>query len=167
MLGQLDNETKKKIYLSISHGKIVHYLQDGGIEYYKNVSGQVKDVYKKKRVFNGQSLDFWYIDIQDGEDLYSISLPFTSGTFKSIILSLASYEELTDKTPVVIEPYERNGYSKVCIYADGIKLDWITKDLPPLQYDTYRGKQIIDDTERMNFISDVAEKVKNLVNPSV
>lgn len=166
-LGQIENDTKKKIYLSVSRGKIVHYLPNGGIEYFKNVSGQVKDVYQKNRVFNGQTLPFWYIDVMDGEDLYSISLPFASGTFKSIILSLASYKKLKDTTPVIIEPYERNGYTKVCVFADGNKLDWITKDLPPLHTEIFRGKEFVDDTERMNFISDIAKQVKNRVNPNV
>lgn len=166
-LGQIENDTRKKIYLSVSHGKIVHYIQSGGIEYFKNVSGQVKDVYLKNRVFNGQLLPFWYIDIMDGEDIYSISLPFASGTFKSIILSLASFKKLTDKTLVVVEPYELNGYTKVCVYADGKKLDWIKKTLPPLKRDIFKGKEIIDDTDRMNYISDIANQVKNRVNPTV
>jgi len=166
-LGQIENETRKKIYLSVSRGKVVHYLQNGGIEYFKNVSGQIKDVYLKNRVFNGQTLPFWYIDIQDGEDLYSISLPFASGTFKSIILSLASYKKLNENTPVIIEPYERNGYTKICVFADGNKLDWVTKNLPPLKTEIFKGKEIVDDTERMNFVADIANQVKNRVNASV
>lgn len=166
-LGQLDKEARKKIYLSVSHGKIVHYLPNGGIEYFKNVSGQLKDVYQKNRVFNGQTLPFWYLDVMDGEDLYSLSFPFASGTFKSIILSLASCKTLTETSPVIIEPYERNGYTKVCVFANGEKLDWITKKLPPLKTEKFKGKDIVDDTERMNFIIEIASQVKTRVNPSV
>ena len=39
-LGQLDQDTKRKLYLSITHGKVVHYLQNGGVEYFKNVEGR-------------------------------------------------------------------------------------------------------------------------------
>jgi len=166
-LGQIENEAKKKIYLSVSHGKVVHFLKDGGIEYFKNVSGTVKDVYIKNRVFNGQSFPFWYIDVMDGEDLYSLSFPFESGTFKSIILSLASYKKLKDTTPVIIEPYERNGYTKICVFADGNKLEWVTKELPPLKRETFKGKEFIDDSERMEFIKGIANQVKNRVNPSL
>lgn len=112
-LGQLEQDTKRKIYLSISKGKVVHYLPDGGVEFFKNVEGTLQAVYTKERSFNGQKVPFWYIDIKDGEDMYSLSLPYVSGTFKSIILALASDTELTKDKPVVIEPYEKNQYTKV------------------------------------------------------
>lgn len=159
MLGQLEQDTKRKIYLSISKGKIVHYLQNGGIEYFKNVEGTLQDIYTKERSFNGQKVPFWYIDIKDGTELYSISLPYISGTFKTIILALASDEELTKDKPVVIEPYEKNGYTKVVVYSDGVKLDWITKELPPLKEIEVAGRKYTDDSERMAFIENLAAKV--------
>ena len=158
-LGQLEQDTKRKIYLSISKGKVVHYLPNGGVEYFKNVEGTLQAVYTKERSFNGQKVPFWYIDIKDGEDMYSLSLPYVSGTFKSIILALASDTELTKDKPVVIEPYEKNQYTKVCVYSEGVKLDWVTKELPPLKEVVVGGKTYIDDTERMAFIASIAEKV--------
>jgi hypothetical protein len=158
-LGQLEQDTKRKIYLSISKGKVVHYLPDGGVEFFKNVEGTLQAVYTKERSFNGQKVPFWYIDIKDGEDMYSLSLPYVSGTFKSIILALASDTELTKDKPVVIEPYEKNQYTKVCVYSEGVKLDWVTKELPPLKEVVVGGKTYIDDTERMAFIASIAEKV--------
>ena len=158
-LGQLEQDTKRKIYLSISKGKVVHYLPDGGVEFFKNVEGTLQAVYTKERSFNGQKVPFWYIDIKDGEDMYSLSLPYVSGTFKSIILALASDTELTKDKPVVIEPYEKNQYTKVCVYSEGVKLVWVTKELPPLKEVVVGGKTYIDDTERMAFIASIAEKV--------
>ena len=162
-LGQLDQDTKRRIYLSISHGKVVHYLQNGGVEYFKNVEGTLADISLKERTFNGQKVPFWYLDIKDGAEIYSLSLPFISGTFKSIILALASDESLTAETPRVIEPYEKNGYTKVVVYADGVKLDWVTKELPPLKEVVVAGKTYTDDEERMNFIKGVARKVKDRI----
>ena len=104
-------------------------------------------------------MPFWYIDIKDGTELYSISLPYISGTFKTIILALASDEELTKDKPVVIEPYEKNGYTKVVVYSDGVKLDWITKELPPLKEIEVAGRKYTDDSERMAFIENLAAKV--------
>ena len=158
-LGTIDQDTKRKVYLSISHGKVVHYLPNGGIEYFKNVEGTLQDIYTKERSFNGQKVPFWYIDIKDGTELYSISLPYISGTFKTIILALASDEELTKDKPVVIEPYEKNGYTKVVVYSDGVKLDWITKELPPLKEIEVAGRKYTDDSERMAFIENLAAKV--------
>ena len=158
-LGTIDQDTKRKVYLSISHGKVVHYLQGGGVENFKNVGGKLQDITIKERTFNGKPTNFWYIDIRDGADYYSLSLPYISGTFKTIILALASDEELTKDKPVVIEPYEKNGYTKVVVYSDGVKLDWITKELPPLKEIEVAGRKYTDDSERMAFIENLAAKV--------
>lgn len=162
---ELENELNKKKYYSISHGKVVHYLPEGGLERYKSIEGHVTDVYLKDRTFNGQKVPFWYIDIQDKNELYSVSFPFISGAFKSVILSLASCKTLTRDSWVVIEPYEKDGYTKVCVFADGQKLDWVTKELPPLKTEIYKGKEFTDDSERMGFIAKIASEVKDRVIP--
>ena len=162
-LGTIDTDSRRKIFLSISHGKVVHYLTGGEQEYFKNVEGTLSDLTIKERSFNGKNTPFWYMDIRDGKELYSISLPYASGTFKSIILSLASYKSLSKETKVLIEPYERNGYTKVVVYADGEKLDWVTKELPPLKNVTVGSSTYTDDTERMNFIHGIASQVRERI----
>jgi len=162
-LGILDEDTKRKIFLSISKGKVVHYTKGGEAENFKNVEGTLSDISIKERSFNGNRVPFWYIDLKDGGETYSLSLPYVSGTFKSIILALASYRDLNSKTKIVIEPYERNGYTKVVVYADGIKLDWIVKELPPVNKVVVKGKEYIDDEARMNFIKGLASQVKEKI----
>ena len=162
-LGTIDKDTGKRIFLSISHGKVVHYLQGGGVESFKNIEGKLQDITIKERTFNGKRTPFWYLDIKDGRELYSLSLPYVSGTFKSIILSLASYESLNKETNILIEPYEKGNYTKVVVYADGIKLDWVVKELPPLKEIVVGGNTYSDDTERMSFIKELASKVKERV----
>ncbi len=162
-LGTIDQDTKRKVYLSISHGKVVHYLTGGGVENFKNVAGKLQDITIKERTFNGKSTPFWYIDLKDGGELYSLSLPYVSGTFKSIILALASYKSLSKETTILIEPYEKGNYTKVVVYADETKLDWIVKELPPLKEVVVGGKSFSDDTERMNFIRGLASQVKERV----
>lgn len=162
-LGTIDQDTKRRVYLSISHGKVVHYLQGGEVESFKNVEGRLQDITIKERSFNGKRTPFWYLDIKDGGELYSLSLPYVSGTFKSIILSLASYQSLNKETNILIEPYEKGNYTKVVVYADGVKLDWVVKELPPLKEVVIGGNTYSDDTERMNFIKELASKVKERV----
>ena len=162
-LGHYDEDTKRKVFLSISHGKVVHYLSGGKVENFKNVEGRLQDISIKERTFNGKKTPFWYLDIKDGGELYSLSLPYVSGTFKSIILSLASYKSLSKETTILIEPYEKGNYTKVVVYADGNKLDWIVKELPPLQEVVLGGKSYSDDTERMNFIKDIASQVRERI----
>ena len=162
-LGTIDQDTKRKIYLSISHGKVVHYLSGGRAENFKNVEGKLQDITIKERSFNGVKTPFWYLDIKDGVELYSISLPYVSGTFKSIILALASYQSLSKETTILIEPYEKGNYTKVAVYADEKKLDWVVKELPPLKEVVVGGKTFSDDTERMEFIKRIASQVKERI----
>ena len=162
-LGTIDQDTKRKIYLSISHGKVVHYLSGGRAENFKNVEGKLQDITIKERSFNGVKTPFWYLDIKDGGELYSISLPYVSGTFKSIILALASYQSLSKETTILIEPYEKGNYTKVAVYADEKKLDWVVKELPPLKEVVVGGKTFSDDTERMEFIKKLASQVKERI----
>lgn len=166
-LGQLDTDTRRKVFLSISHGKVVHYLTGGEQECFKNVEGTLQDITIKERSFNGKSTPFWYIDLKDGKYTYSISLPYASGTFKSIILSLASCENLTTETKVLIEPYEKTVsgklYTKVVVYADEVKLNWVVKELPPLKQIVLGNNTITDDTERMEFIRNLASQVRERI----
>jgi hypothetical protein len=162
-LGTIDTDTRRKVFLSISHGKVVHYLTGGEQEFFKNIEGTLQDITIKERSFNGKNTPFWYLDIKDGRETYSLSLPYASGTFKSIILSLASYSSLSKETRVLIEPYERNGYTKVVVYAEGEKLDWVVKELPPLKQVTVGSNTYADDTERMNFIRNTASQVRERI----
>lgn len=162
-LGTIDTDTRRKVFLSISHGKVVHYLTGGEQEFFKNIEGTLQDITIKERSFNGKNTPFWYLDIKDGRETYSLSLPYASGTFKSIILSLASYSSLSKETRVLIEPYERNGYTKVVVYAEGEKLDWVVKELPPLKQVTVGSNTYSDDTERMNFIRNTASQVRERI----
>lgn len=162
-LGHLDTDTRRKIFLSISHGKVVHYLSGGEKEQFKNVEGKLQDITLKERSFNGKTEPFWYIDLRDGTELYSVSLSYSSGTYKSIILALASCESLNKDTQVIIEPYEKGNYTKVVVYADGEKLDWIVKELPPLKEVNVGGRSYSDDTDRMNYIRELTSQVRERV----
>ena len=162
-LGHLDTDSRRKIFLSISHGKVVHYLSGGEKEQFKNVEGTLQDITLKERSFNGKTEPFWYIDLRDGKDLYSISLSYASGTYKSIILALASCKNLSKDTQIIIEPYEKDNFTKVVVYADGEKLDWVVKTLPPLKEVNVGGRTYSDDTDRMNYIRDLTSQVRERV----
>ena len=101
--------------------------------------------------------------MRDGKDLYSISLSYASGTYKSIILALASCKTLSKDTQIIIEPYEKDNYTKVVVYADGEKLDWVVKTLPPLKEVNVGGRTYSDDTDRMNYIRDITSQVRERV----
>lgn len=158
MLGQQQQE--RKTYLSINHGKVVMGTGESR-QLFSYVEGTIEAIYTKRSTFGREVVVRWFIDLRDGADLYSLCLPYSSGVFKSIILSLASHTELTASTPVKIEPYEgKNGFTKVVVYADGAKLDWIAKQIPPQEVVTVGGKQIKDDTKQMEYITSLVGAIR-------
>ena len=160
----LGQRQERKTYLSITRGKVVQGT-GGERQYYTYIDGCIEAIYTKHSYFGGEDVVRWYIDMRDGEELYSICLPYSSGVFKSIILSLSSLESLSSSTPVRIEPYEgRNGYTKVVVYAGGIKLDWITKQLPPQEIVTIGGKQVKDDSKQMELITSLCATITERID---
>lgn len=161
-LGQ--NETNKhKVYLTINHGKVVKGSGEAKEEY-SYIDGTIEAIYTKRSTFGNEEVVRWFMDIRDGGELYSLCLPYSSGVFKSIILALASDEALTSSTPVRIAPYEgKNGYTKVVVYSDGVKLDWIVKQLPPQQTIRVGGKQVKDDSEQMQVILSYVDIVQSRI----
>jgi len=156
-------QQERKIYLSINHGKVV---QGTGEEkqLFSYVDGAIEAIYTKRSTFGGEEVVRWYIDLRDGAELYSLCLPYSSGVFKSIVLALAAEQSLTASTPVRIEPYEgRNGYTKVIVYADGTKLDWVTKQLPSQETITIGGRQIKDDTKQMELITSYVKLIQERI----
>lgn len=171
MLGQKIEPTserqdnRRKTYLNIKNGAVVKRNENGQEETFSFVEGRLSSIYKKDRTFRGEKVVYWYIDLQDEEgELFSIGLSYSSNIFKGIILPLASDKGIASikkGANVKIEPYTKNGYDKVVVTADGTKLDWITSTLPPLDEVSIGGRTIKDDTKRMEFISQLAEKVNS------
>lgn len=156
MLGEQIQGAGRKIYLNIKEGAIVRRT-DAGEEKYAFVEGAVEKIYQKERNFRGEAVMYWYIDLRDGSgELYSLGFPYGSNTFKSIILSLAT---ATDLQQVKIKPYTANGYDKVVCYANGVKLDWISKQLPPVEEVVFGGRRVKDDSKRMAYISSLVEEI--------
>ena len=141
-----------RIYLSINRGRIVRTYENGSKVFYTFLEGQLSGLHSKERTFGKERVKYWYFDVQDGEELYSLGLPLYSGVLRSIVLSLASDGELSSETPLRIETYESRNYTKAVVYSNGVKLDWITKELPPAKEITIGGKIVKDETERDNLI---------------
>lgn len=164
MLGQ--SEERKKYYLSISGGKLVH-SENGEKKYYTFVEGKLEKIYRQERNFNGETVLYWYIDIRgEGTELYSIALPYASGVFKSIVLSLAS-EPTVGLGKIRIEPYEKNGYTKVVVKAGERRLDWVTKELPPIEEVEIGGRKIKDDSKRMLLISSLVKDINKTLGKQI
>lgn len=167
-LGTIETKsTLRKIYLTISKGVVERSLDNGRKEQYSYVEGAVERIHQKERTFGSEKMIYWYIDIRDTEgELYSIGFPFNAGTFKSIVLSLAGDESLSSSSIIRIEPYQKGGYTKVRVWADGVKLDWKVKELPPVETVEVGGKKVKDETKRMELISELAQEINDKVGAS-
>lgn len=156
-LGQQEQRARK-YYLSISDGQIVH-SENGQKEYYSFVEGTLEKIYKLERTFNGETVLYWYLDIRGEKDeLYSVSLPYKSGIFKSIVLALASEPALA-LSSIKIELYKKGEFTKVVVSSNGRKLDWITKELPAVEEVYIAGQRVKDDTRRMEYICSLVDSI--------
>ena len=161
-LGKVDETKGRKYYLSISDGRVVH-SENGQKKYYSFVEGSLERIYKLDRVFNGETVPVWYMDIRGEKgELYSLSLPYKSGVFKSIVLSLAS-EPTIGLSTIKIEPYMGGGFTKVVTSSNGKRLDWVTKELPAVDTVYIAGQPVKDDTKRMEFISSLVAKINQTI----
>lgn len=168
MLGELRNTDRRKTYLNIKEGAIVKRTPEGGEKRYSYVEGRLEAINQRERTFRGEVVLYWYLELRDDDsgELYSLGFPYASNTFKSIILQLASkggLESVERGSTLRIEPYSKNGFDKVQVWGEGVKLDWVTRQLPPIDEKTIGGRRIKDDTQRMAFISSLSEQVKNRI----
>lgn len=148
-LGKIQN---KKKWLTIHHGS-VELSENGVKEHYSYIEGQLLCINEVIRNYGKEDVTKWVIDMQDeNNDLYSISFPYNSGIFKSIVLSLASDIFLKPSTIIRIEPYEKGNFTNVVVWSDGVKLDWIIKELPPVEEVAFNGKVYKDESKRMECI---------------
>lgn len=159
MLGTKENKRGKIVFLNVKDGKLIR--RDGlVIEEFDFVEGTLEKIYTKEREFNGERVLYWYVPLRDDNgDLYLLGLPYSSGVFKSIVLSLANDDELTALSTIRIETYLKDGRTKVSVYDQGRKLNWITSELPPVRETQVGGRIIKDDSERMSFIARLVKKI--------
>lgn len=159
MLGTKENKRGKIVFLNVKDGKLIR--RDGlVIEEFDFVEGTLEKIYTKEREFNGERVLYWYVPLRDDNgNLYLLGLPYSSGVFKSIVLSLANDDELTALSTIRIETYLKDGRTKVSVYDQGRKLNWITNELPPVKETQVGGRIIKDDSERMSFIAGLVRKI--------
>ena len=62
-----------------------------------------------------------------------------------------------------IEPYLKNGFTKVVVSVGGTRLDWVIKELPEVKEVLVGGQRIKDDSERMKLIEHYVEEIKKLL----
>jgi hypothetical protein len=157
---------QNKTYLTIKDGKLNCKNARGGMSKYDYVEGILVGIEKKERIFdNGEAVPYWYFDIQESKgELYSLALSYNSGVAKSILNSLAS----VDGYGIIrIETYSKDGFNKVVVYNNGVRLNWKYTDLPPAEEVKVGDKIVKDETKRMELFNNIAVSVTNTINRAV
>lgn len=173
MLGEKITEATKggrKTYLNLTNGAVVKRTPEGE-ERYSYVAGRVISISQRERDFRGEKVLYWYIDLKDvtSGEVYSLGFPYSSNTFKSVILQLSSRKGLASVASggtIKIEPYPSGKYTNVQLYTDDGKLEWAVKELPAVEVKDAGGIKVKDDTKRMALIEALTKSVKANINPS-
>jgi hypothetical protein len=147
----------KVVFLSIKDGKITRKTARGSLERYDYVEGILINVECRERDFTGETVLYWYFDIQESRgEIYSLALSYNSGIAKSILNSLAS----VDKFGVIrIEAYSKDGFNKVMVYNNGQRLDWRYRELPPVEEVIVGDKTVKDESKRMELFNNIAKEL--------
>ena len=66
---------------------------------------------------------------------------------------------MTPLSTIRIETYLKDGRTKVSVFDQGNKLNWITSELPPVRETQVGGRIVKDDSERMSFIAGLVKKI--------
>lgn len=164
MLGNNNSSTSKGFtFLNFKDGKIVK--RNGLIlEEFDFIEGSLEKIFLKERDFNGERVLYWYVVLQDEKnERFALSFNYNSGVFKSVVLSLASDDTIGLSNKIRIDSYFKDGKTKVVVRNGTNKLDWVTRDLPPVNEVDVGGKIVKDESARMELISHYVEKINRLL----
>lgn len=157
MLGQKE----KRIYLNIARGKVIRRT-DRGEQSFDYVEGDLERIYTRDRVFRGERVPYWYLDLRDPKsgELYSLGINASSGVWRSIIMSLGSCTNFL--LPIRISPYHKGDFDRVSVYSGGERLDWV-EGLPPVEEINLGGKVIKSVEKREEFFSQLVNKINGAI----
>lgn len=159
-LGNIGNP-RQTTYLNIKDGKIYARTPDKAVTTYNYVDGVIKRIgVVDRKTATGAPFKDWVISMEDPDtgDAYTLAIGYRSGVMISIVLSLASDLENVYKR-VRIEPYMKGQYTNVAVYLDGVRLDWVTRDLPPVTYHDIAGQKVKDDAARLQFVAEWVDRI--------
>jgi hypothetical protein len=177
----LNNNQSSSIYLQISNGKLVRSFssptqksisrinkvgKEVNEEFYDSLTGYVKGISTKETEYG----KFWVINVNDGENDYTLSTNYSGGYAVSFLKAIpnADLSRVMTITPkIMVDGDKRNSVMFINQDGKGLKHYW-TKDnpgqLPNLEKIKIKGKDTWDDTKRLEYLENF---VKDLFNAKV
>lgn len=174
-------ENQSSTYLSITNGKIARRVKEKTAKSVSRTTASGKEVHEELYDFiEGHLIDIktkdipeeygggktWLLQINDGENEYQLQFPYSSGYANGFLMSIQNCD-LTK--PIKFFPWakEVDGKKKTALYLNQQNnmggweaAEWVyTKDkpngCPPMVQTKYKGKDVWDDTDRMEFLSEM------------
>jgi hypothetical protein len=177
----LNNNQSSSIYLQISNGKLVRSFssptqksisrinkvgKEVNEEFYDSLTGYIKGISTKETEYG----KFWVINVNDGENDYTLSTNYSGGYAVSFLKAIpnADLSRVMTITPkIMVDGDKRNSVMFINQDGKGLKHYW-TKDnpgnLPNLEKIKIKGKDTWDDTKRLEYLENF---VKDLFNSKV
>jgi hypothetical protein len=177
----LNNNQSSSIYLQISNGKLVRSFssptpksvsrtnkvgKEVHEEFYDSLTGYVKGISTKETEYG----KFWVINVNDGENDYTLSTNYSGGYAVSFLKAIpnADLSRVMNITPkIMVDGDKRNSVMFINQDGKGLKHYW-TKDnpgaLPNLEKIKIKGKDTWDDSKRLEYLENF---VKDLFNSKV
>ncbi|MBO4799415.1 MAG: hypothetical protein J5489_02110, partial [Lachnospiraceae bacterium] len=126
------------------------------------VEGDLERIYTRDRIFRGERVPYWYLDLRDPKsgELYTLGINASSGVWRSIIMSLGSCTNFL--LPIRISPYHKGEFDRVSVYSGGERLDWV-EGLPPVEEINLGGKVIKSVEKREEFFSQLVNKINGAI----
>lgn len=161
-----DNDRKPRVYFSISDGCFRHKISPDQIETCNYISGILTHVSQQQQTFNDGVVNFVNFTFSDDNNDLIVSFNRDKGTYRSVINTLASLDDLRNVDIELGIYKDRNsGYNRITVKANGQKITWLysAAEIPAVEKFTHNGRQFDDASKRDTFFEYLLQKVSNAI----
>lgn len=124
-------------------------------EFFDHVEGIITDISVREHADYGRS---WLVTIVDGDQTFILQMPF-SGGHSTAFLKILPNVDLSCKVKIAPHIQQKEGKDKASIFIiqHGVSIKWYfkkddTKGLPPMVKQKFKGKEVWDDSDQMDFL---------------
>lgn len=164
-MGLIENNSKTRIFLGISHGKITRRVPgEEAYQQYEAFEGNLRKVEERLADLPGAGkVRFVDFTFAEGDVDYVLSVQLSSSILRSIIFSLASIQDFKGNL-IRINPYlSRDGqYTNISVYNNGAQVKWAieAKQIPPVKVVQLGTTEAKDDADRVEFVRNYIKLVQ-------
>lgn len=149
-------------YCGLKDGKVEVYRgrDEAGnkkIEKFDRLIGTVVDISEREWEYKGEPMKSWNVKIVDGEEVYILSLSYSSGFTRGFFNSLVNADL---KNPVLISCYVKNDYNNPSVSQGYDLVRWKYKDMPKAETVKVGSKEVKDDSKAVEWMLKIVEEIR-------